>query len=101
MYIDDGSGNLIHNRTTLKFLNQGRGILISTDRLNQVRGDTKYKARGLTRESLVTKAFKSMEVEGEESDNILHKTGDFCVALVEAKGEGQQTKERFMILGIM
>ena len=25
MYIDDGSGNLIHKRTALKWLNQGRG----------------------------------------------------------------------------
>ena len=50
-HILDRNSNLVHKRTLIKRVNQGRSLSLSTDRVHRVRGDTKTSNRGSTTSS--------------------------------------------------
>ena len=114
-HILDRNSNLVHKRTLIKRVNQGRSLSLSTDRVHRVRGDTKTSNRGSTTSSassqtVVGRATEFATSSGQwrftldsESDpnsgTSLHKSGDFCGVIVQSKLDGGGTKKKYMVIG--
>ena len=104
MHVSDNDGELVHKRTIIKQINQGRAISKSTDRTHRVRGVTKHGSRGASSSSrsIVGEAFNAAinDKHGGNSDADQHKTGDYCAIIVQSKqGEGSNASKRtFMVI---
>ena len=108
LHILDGNPipNLVHKRTVIKRMNQGRSVTKTTDRTGRVQGVRKYGGRaGLSNQTIVGKAFDSavnnMEEGWEDSGNSQLKSGDYCAVIVQSKrGEGGSApKCTYMVVG--
>ena len=105
MHVSDNDGELVHKRTIIKRINQGRAISKSTDRTHRVRGVTKHGSRGASSSSrsIVGEAFNAAinDKHGGNLDADQHKTGDYCAIIVQSKqGKGSNAyKCTFMVIG--
>ena len=109
MHVSDNDGELVHKRTIIKRINQGRAISKSTDRTHRVRGVTKHGSRGASSSSrsIVGEAFNAA-INNKEGENMAGdsgtdqlKCGDYCAVMVQTKqGEAKKAgNDTFMIIG--